>query len=293
MLYKIPLIIIILSLGGIIYIIVRKFYSLSLIDVETIASEKEKEIKNKIIISRLKRRTSEELVSFENKILPFIKKLKEYSINLYGKLKELEKKYQEKGRSRFGSSDLKEKLRVLHTIARDYLMKEDLINAESKYIEIISLDPKNLEAYKGLADIYLKQKDYLHSKEVLLHTLKITNKDEEVFFKLGNLFKEEGDLEQAKKNYLKMVCLNPKRSANYVHLYLLYKEMQDYKDALKAIQKAVELEPDNAQNLELLIEINIILKDREEAEAAYEQLKIIDPEDERLEEIKRKIEEIK
>ncbi len=292
MLYIIPIVVIILSLLWIFFTIVKKIPHVSLIDVNTIPEEKERTIKDKIMVDRLRRKTSAEIAKFESILTPLFKKLENFWETIYDRMLELEKKYQEKGRKKFLDSNAKNKIKMLLDVAQNYLYKDDLMNAENKYIEIISLDHRNMDAYKKLADIYLKQKDYEHAQEILTHSLKINRKDEEVYRKLGNLLEEKGDLEGALENYLKIISLNPKKTLNYAELAQVYRKMENYEKEAEAIKKAVSLDPNNPKYLDLLVNVYIILKDNKKAHEAYEQLKIANPENEKLDEIKREIEKI-
>lgn len=292
MLYLIPAIIIIIALAAIFWIIARKYYCLAIIDTKSIASERENIIKDRIIADRIRRGAAAKLESINGIVIPILERIKNYFRRIYHKILELEKKYQLSGKIVKINDEMKEKLRMMHILANDFFIKEDFINAENKYIEILSLDRRNLDAYKGLAEIYLKQKNYQHAMEILLHAIKINSKDEHLYITLGILYKELGNMEEAKKYFLKTLALNKKNSSNYVNLYFIYKETDDFKKAIKVISKAAELIP-SAKNLELLIEINILIKDKKMALVAYEQLKAISNEDNKLDEIKRKIDEIK
>lgn len=292
MLYIIPIVIIVLSLIWIFFIIAKKITHVSLIDVNTIPEEKERTIKDKIMVDRLRRKTSAEIAKFESILTPIFKKIKNFGETIYDRVLELEKKYQEKGRKRFLDSGAKNKIKMLLDVAQGYLDKDDLMNAENKYIEIISLDHRNMDAYKKLADIYLKQKDYEHAKEILTHGLKINRKDEEVYRKLGNLLEEKGNFEGALENYLKIISLNSKKALNYLELAEIYRKMENYGKEAEAIEKAVFLDPNNPKYLDLLVNVYIILKDNKKAYDAYERLKITNPENDKLDEIKREIEKI-
>lgn len=291
-LYTIPTIIMFICFIIIIFIIGRKFYRLKLIDIETMPSEKERKIKDKIMIDRIRRKTSSELMKFEDRLFPLFGKMRGYFEKIYNSILELEKRYQEKGKRKPLDEDSKEKIRMMHNIAKECLDNNDLIGAENKYIEIISLDHRNIEAYKKLADIYIYKKDFKHAKEILVHSLKLNKKDEDVYRVLGSLLMDEGNLEEAKKNYLKVITLNPKNSVSYVDLFDVYKCMGDYENARRAIHKAVEIDSNNPKSLDLMAGINILLNNKKDAEYAYEKLKGVNPENKKLEEIKRKIDEM-
>ena len=49
-------------------------------------------------------------------------------------------------------------------------------DAERKYLEVLGLDKRNVEAYKGLAALYLKQKMLPQAKETFEFLLRTTGK---------------------------------------------------------------------------------------------------------------------
>jgi len=52
-----------------------------------------------------------------------------------------------------------------------------LSEAEKKFIEIISLDPKNLKAYKGLGQVYLELKEYKQAEQTFMFVLQLEKKN--------------------------------------------------------------------------------------------------------------------
>ena len=55
--------------------------------------------------------------------------------------------------------DVREKIRDLTVKAGACVEAEEWSEAENRFIEILSWDPKNLETYAGLASVYLARKN--------------------------------------------------------------------------------------------------------------------------------------
>jgi tetratricopeptide (TPR) repeat protein len=255
----IPLIIIVLCLVGIIIIVVRKFPALAAIDISAIQSEKEAETKEKIIAERLERKTQNLLKRMIFFISPFRLWLKNQFKKIYDKVLELEKYYQKKQKLIPASEDTELKIKKLLFEVEELIKENKLKEAEEKYIEIISLDPKNLPAYEGLGNLYLEEKNYDYARETFKHILKLKTDDVDAHISLG----------------------------------LIYKALKENKKAQEFFKKAVALEPNNPRSLDFLLEISIILGNKSLAKETFEKLKEVNPENQKLVEFEEKIKEIK
>jgi len=255
----VPLIIIILCLVGIIIIVVRKFPVLATIDISTIQREKEAEMKEKIITERLERKTQNMLKRLILIISPFKLWLKNQFKKIYDKVLELEKYYQKKQKLIPAAEDLELKIKKLLLVVEELIKENKLKEAEEKYIEIISLDPKNLPAYEGLGNLYLEEKNYDYARETFEHILKLKADDVDTYINLG----------------------------------LLCKALNENEKAQEFFNKAVALEPNNPRSLDFLLEISIILGNKSLAEETFKKLEEVNPENQKLAEFKEKIKEIK
>jgi len=256
----IPLVAIVVSLGGIILIVVRKFPALSAINVESIKSEQEAQTKDKIIASSLQRKI-EEIRRLIKKVLrlPCLAVGSWFQI-FYNKVVELEKRYvRKKPTVPLGADEIEQKIKALFFLADGLLKENKFDEAEKKYIEIITLDHKNIDAYKKLGTLYLKQKNYDHANETFKHILKLNPNEVETLIDLALLQKQRGENEQALVNF----------------------------------QKAVDIEPTNPKNLDFLIEISIILGKRDLAEENLKRLAEVNPENQKLDEFAERIKSLK
>lgn len=253
----IPLILMLISLGIIIFIVVRKFPVLANVDVENIPKEKEAKFKEKIIIGQLKRN----IVKWSSKITKLARPLGAAISNFFhwalDKLHEIKEGY--KNETVLKEADIDKKIASSLDEAKDLVAKDDFETAEKKLIEAINLDNKNIEAFKALGELYFRKKSYNEASQTLKHVLKLTKGQD---------------------------------SGAYFDLSLVYKEMGDYDSALANISNALKIEPNSPRHLDALLEISIMNKDKISALKAHKKLKEVNPENQKLEELKRQIDEI-
>jgi len=255
----IPLVITIGCLVGIIIIIVRKFPVLASIDIESIKSEREAKQKEKIIASRLERKVESFKKGIFSLIIPIILKIKRIFKEKYNKISDWEKRHSKKKIAPKLTPEEKEiEIKKLFFTADELIKKEKAEEAEKIFIEIISLDHKNIEAYKKLGNLYFEQKNYDYAIETLQYILKLNPRDIEVLIDLGTLLKQKGE--------------NTK--------------------ALKFFSKAVELEPTKPKSLDFLTDISIIIGNKELAENALQKLREVNPENKKIEEFEERIKDI-
>lgn len=251
--------IIIISLGAVAYLIIRKFPLIASIDLKNLPSHRQSAVKDHLIEQRLKRKLDSLTTKTEIFLEPYWMRLRDNFRRWYKIFIELEKNYQNRSRLLLKSKpELREKIKLLLTAAELFFSKGEFPESEKKYIEVISLDPRNLKAYQGLGEIYYQQKDYAHAQEALEHILKIGGEDDSVYFDLG----------------------------------LVHQALGDIKKALTSFKKAVRLQPNSPKNLDKLLEIYIIMGDKLFAQETFQKLAKVNPENQKLEELKEQIEKM-
>lgn len=130
---------------------------------------------------------------------------------------------------------------------------------ERKYLEVLSLDPKNIDAYEGLGRLYFKQKDFEHAKEIFEHILRLgTNKLD-----------------------------------HFLDLAESWQALEKYREAKGVLINALKKEPRNPKVIDRLIEIAILLKDRITAKNYLQQLKDVNPENKKIKEFAERIKILK
>jgi len=283
----IPLLLILISLSIIIVIVSRKFSVLATLDVENIPTEKEAKFKERIISNRLKRN----IIKYWAKSSRFIAPVG-YAAGNYIKTK-VHKLYQAKNVYQTSEkNDGLETIDQLFAQAEELKKRDDLDLAEKKYIEIIGLDSKNIEAFKELGRIYFEKKEFEEAKQTFEHILKLKEDDEDIYENLAQIAKEKGNLDEAKDEYLKSININKQNAQTHFNLAEVYQAMGKSPEAVKGLKKALKIEPANPRYLDTMLQISIIIKDKALALDTYEKLKKANPENNKLEEFKRQIDEL-
>ena len=155
--------------------------------------------------------------------------------------------------------------------------------AEKNYVEIISLDPKNVSAYIGLAKVYFNQDKFKEAEEVTRHVVdSLDSASELAWAYLGRTQKAQSKWEDAAGAFKHALKLNPLMAKRWIDLGDCYKELGGVAEAIGAFRKAAEIEPNNPRVLDQLIGISIISGDKRLAREAFLQLQAVNPENQKL-----------
>ncbi|PIY93241.1 MAG: hypothetical protein COY69_02655, partial [Candidatus Magasanikbacteria bacterium CG_4_10_14_0_8_um_filter_32_14] len=148
-----PFILIVLSLVIIIFVIVRKYPQLLLLDVDTLPEIKMARNKNRLIMHKSEQREKQYYANFKNKLVPFIKLLKNIQLAFRVLVGKIERKVGENEKIPNGPSitkqEKKEKIIMSKDLVKDAqtdLLQEDYPTAEKKFLASLNYDSKNKEA---------------------------------------------------------------------------------------------------------------------------------------------------
>lgn len=292
--------IIIICIGIIVYIVFKKFPVLSSININTIQKFQQDKIKKELLEERLVRKFKSINVrkivgADDNKNDAKSENNGTWFGRTCEKLRIMEKKYRDRIKVQLPENkDEQEKNKlILLNEAKKLVENEEFKLAEEKLIELISLDNKYNAAYECLADVYCEMKDYEHAKEIYFYLLRINSQDvvspdnsERATIKNSLSAETTDDLN-------KSISLSNKVASYQVDLGSVYMDTTEYKKAMQCFQEAVKLEPNNPKNLNVLIEVAVKLHDIKIAEEIFEKLKSVNPENEKLDEIRQEIEQLK
>jgi tetratricopeptide (TPR) repeat protein len=260
----IPLIIVLVCLVIVIAIVIRRLPQLAILDVENMPAEKEGKIKEQIIKKRLER----DMMKWTARLFSFGKDLGKrfnFLFNWLDKLSSIKNKYREE--RHLAKISKHEKIAILLTQAKEAIKREetaDLNLAESKLIEVVSLDNKNLEAFMELADVYLKLKKYFEARQTYQYCLKLIE------------FKDDKRAE-AEINY---------------SLYVVNENLDNLDEAWNNIIESLKIEPNNPRFLDAMLDLCILRKDKALAIETLARLEEVNPENNKVGEWKEKIENL-
>lgn len=279
----IPLIIILISFAIIIVIVARKFSILANLDIDSIQSEREAKFKEKIISNRLKRNYLLYYARFLRLIKPLGQTMNNFFHKLYKKLIEYKENYQEeKAAENFDETSIDK----LFLEAEELTKQGEVEKAENKYIKIISLDSKNIKAFRGLGELYFERKDFHEAKQTIEHAIRLLEKDYDDF-----AARRQTD-EKSAEDTEQRLEISQQLAGSYYEAALICKAMENYAEAIIAINKALTVEANSPRFLDTKLEISIMNKDKALALETFAKLKETNPENAKLEELEKQVKDL-
>lgn len=161
--------------------------------------------------------------------------------------------------------------------AQESFEKGDFQDAERKFIKAIEKDPHNEEAFDGLGKLYLAQKKNGEAIETYKFLTKHYPKNDGYFSKLGQSYHSQKLYDQAVEAYEQAIALSPDNANRYVNLGLVLEAKKHLEEAILNYRKAVDLENGNTHFLMVLAEALMKKDEREEAESILEKILQLEP----------------
>jgi tetratricopeptide (TPR) repeat protein len=290
---KILIIIIILCLLAIFIILIRKLPKVLVVDTKSNIL-KQAVVKRRLLEERFERHFKEGGKKIFNILKPLLQKLTKLIKRLYQEIVRLEEIYRHKAlKMNFKDEVLKEqKIAKLLNQAEIKLKEEVFDEAEKLYIEVLTLNERNTQAYKGLGKLYLIKKDYEQAKETFEFLLRLTQDDPFIYKSLGEIAATKGDLKMAEEDYLKSLEIDKEDIETYLKLAETYLNLDNPQKAFAIAEQAATIKPNDPRILDFLIEISIIVQDKATALKVYHQLKEVNPENQKLSELKERIDKL-
>jgi tetratricopeptide (TPR) repeat protein len=257
-------IIIFICLVAVIFIAIRKFPQLAILDVENIPEEKVEKMKERLIKERLDRdfsQTAKKISAFWILVLDRFNFFSRWLESLKGVKNKI---VQKNSLAKVGK---KEKIEMHLKQAQEYMKKNDLeslAEAERELIEAVSLDQKYLPAFVALGDVYGRLKKYQEAKQSFVYAIRL--------LELNGDKKTEADVSY-------QLCLTN------ISLGLL-------DEAKINVVESLLLEPNNPRYLSTLLDIAIDTKDKSLAKEAWERLRDVNPDNQKLEEKREEVDNI-
>jgi len=280
-------------------VIARKFPVVANLDLENLTEEQEQRKKRELIDRHLLDKGREAHAKFQNKLSP-IKKVWEFVQDRFrhyvGRIEKLlhyEELVKARQRAKQISFDERNKeIGMFLAQAGAQAAEGNYDKAEEYYIAAIKIDKKSAAAYRGLADAYFAKGAIDEAAQTYDFLARLTPGDDALLVKLSELAEQKDKINEA-INYLeRATTINDSLSPRFNRLAELYIKVGHPELALEAMRQAVELEPRNPKYLDFLAENAILCGDRKVAEKAYEELRLVNPENQKLSELRAKIDKI-
>jgi tetratricopeptide (TPR) repeat protein len=291
------IILIVAGLSLVYGVLVKKFPQLKLIDLSSLAKERHAAVKSRIMKTRFDR----SLGAFQEKTSGVASRaasrIRGTFDRAYHSLKRSEASLAA-GKNRKGRRDGHQERpevaveRVLTGLeAAEQASKDKRYEqAERLYIGVLKDDPKNIEAYRGLADLYIDQRLYDQASETLDFLLRLTGEDDRALGRLGQVEASRGNFAQAEARYLRALEIEASSTAYRAELGRVYQAMGQYRKAQEQYRLALIDEPRNPKYLDYFLEASILVGDTESARGALGALEEVNPQNAKLADFRARIE---
>lgn len=229
------------------YLALRKVPQLRVMETDSAAGARTRQVKEALILDRFARVRQEKLGRAARLIGEAGALVSGMGRRAVQRLYKQEQYYQRLKRAPAGAGKAMgpEAVQAMLEEAAAFAREGEPIQAEKKYIEAISLAPKCAEAYEGLGNLYLDVKQHEQARETLAFALRLSPGDASVHMSLADIDLAEGKAHSALAHLRESVekrPKNPKYLDRYVETALAAKER---KDAERGIARLKEANPEN------------------------------------------------
>ncbi len=286
----IAFVIAVLALGVMGWIVMGHWADIRLLDPMSIKEERQKVERGKVMNRRFERASADQLASIQRLGRTVFKKAQTSYRKAYQRLNAMDRVYR-KVKSPFSAMapSNREKITAFLSEARSLMRDLKWADAERRFLEVLSIDRRNLDAYKGLGQIYLKQKLYPQARETFEFLVKTKQADDASYAGLAEIAEAEGNPSLAEGMRLKAVAASPRQAFRHAELAQFYLAHGKASQAWEPAKRASDLEPGSAKYLELSLEIAILLGDRNEAKARWNRLRMLSDDPSRFQALKDKV----
>ncbi|PIR74480.1 MAG: hypothetical protein COU35_02250 [Candidatus Magasanikbacteria bacterium CG10_big_fil_rev_8_21_14_0_10_47_10] len=291
----VPFILIVISLGVIIVILVRKFPSLTLLDVENMPEVKIGRKKQAYLRKKLTSKNEQRAQKRSEKVSKGATAFRAIQHVFRTYVGDVEVRLTKKDHERKETappevkSERKKEAKQLLADAAEFMRQQEIEQAEQVYINVIRLEPKNPEAYGGLVDIYIKKEQWDEAKQTCGYLLQLDPHNDVTHAKMAQIAEEEGDRIKAIEHYQQAVLINHNLPQRFVKLADLLEAEGEYQTALEAVLQALDLEQDNPKYLDKSVELAILVGDKKMSEELYDRFRMVNPDNQKLDVLKEKV----
>lgn len=270
-------------------VLFRHWKEIRLLDPETIRSEQERKVRERIVKQRFDRRLRHALGPLQRAG----RALGERLTHTYRQVEERLAHAARLPASTEPTDDVSEppdSIRGLLSEAAQHERVGRFAEAERAYLEVLRHDDRQFQAYRGLGSLYMMQRQYAQAREIFLFLDRIQGCNDVCYASLAEIAESTGDTTQVEAMRKRAVDVAPRIAARHAELASFYLANGSPDYALASARRAAELEPENARMLELCVEAAILVPDRAEAERRYERLSALAADRRTLQVLKDKIE---
>jgi len=245
--WLIPILAMAVSFLAVIAVLVRNIPRLRVVNVESVPAELTKRVKDRLITEHFTRSQIERWRRIGRVIQNVWNIFSRLARHLVQRVNRLEQHYQKLKNISSPVADKKdpELLKKLFDEAQDLARKGERIEAEKRYVEVISHSPKYTEAYEGLGNLYLAGRQFAQARETLEFALRLDAENASALMSMAELEIAQGFSDKALGHLRKATEIrqkNPKYLDAYIEAAFVVGAVSDVK---KGIQRLKEGNPEN------------------------------------------------
>lgn len=288
------IILIVVALGGVLFIVSRHFHQLTSLNIEQLPETQSARLKQSILEQRLQRQLKTISGPAVNKVKQVFLSLYEFFHNWAEKIINLEESYRRRLFNRPLSDVLsfQQQKQALLNEAEILVEDEKYAEAEKVYLHLLHIEPRCLEAYEGLGNLYYQQKNYQEASQTFEYLIKLHGGSEAGYSGLGLVAAERGDLRSAAAIYEQSLKINPRSAGIYFNLAKVYENMEDLPKAINKIKAALEIEPDNPRYLDYAVLLAFKNHDVPLAEETLQRLEKVNPDNQKIAQYRQELESL-
>ncbi len=271
---------ILLSISGIIWMVLKKLPVIKLIDAEQVAKVRQDQVRLKVAQARLKRQWDWLRSKFSYLTKPLVVKFSHWQQNIQSRLKQAEEEIKQKiVRTKTETTSVDQLLEQAKIAAQ----AEDWEDTEHLYLEAIRQSPRELRAYYGLGEMYLTKNDYESAREIYNYLIQHHPTVADYYLGLAQAYLGSGQLDKAKESYQNSLLCKPSNSGQvYLELAQVCKDLGQISEAWENTNKARQLESNNPRILDFFIEISIVNERPTDAQSALDALRQVNPQNKKI-----------
>ncbi|MBT4856854.1 tetratricopeptide repeat protein [Candidatus Uhrbacteria bacterium] len=224
----------------------RKWSQLQLLDPESLPDAQTRKLKYDILRQRVSRTSDKYVKKAHKDVVGPIGRLVQVGFRkVAGKLTAAERSYQKKKRQTGAVHVDKETIRTMLQEAKELLDKSEWDRAEKILIEIISTNPRHVEACERLGRLYFQKKEYDQALETWSYLNKLVPDDPSVLAALGEVEDIRGNMQESRSYFEQAVALRPS-NPRYLDFYIdVLIKLEDVHDAMTTLDRLREANPEN------------------------------------------------
>ncbi|NJD03887.1 MAG: hypothetical protein FIA99_15110, partial [Ruminiclostridium sp.] len=143
--------------------------------------------------------------------------------------------------------------------------EKDYVEAEQKYIEMITLNPNSIEIYTQLGDMYMEMRDFKSADETYRYILVLMDKK----------------MKDPKERHVPTGNDTAEINADIAEANI---GLEKWDESMRFIEKSITFAPNNPKYLDLLFQISMKVGDFGRADQSLTKLKEVNPENQKLQE---------